>query len=62
MNPLLKAVLRLFAAPRVNMREDYAKVRHLQRQLASLPRPRYRQASWRTIAGGSDSSIPVRVF
>ncbi|MGP5006642.1 alpha/beta hydrolase [Brachybacterium tyrofermentans] len=62
MNPLLKAVLRLFAAPRVNMREDYAKVRHLQRQLASLPRPRYRQASWRTIAGGRDSSIPVRVF
>lgn len=62
MNPLLKAVLRLFAAPRVNMREDYEKVRALQRQLAALPRPRYRSASWRTIAGGGDNSVPVRVF
>lgn len=62
MNPLLKAALRLFAAPRVNMREDYERVRRLQRQLAALPRPRYRAASWRTIPGDVTSRVPVRVF
>src|SRR5690625_1791149 len=34
-NRLVKAVLSLFAAPRINMREDYEKVRKFQRQLAA---------------------------
>nr|ACD89058.1 lipase [Brachybacterium tyrofermentans] len=55
-------MLGLFAAPRLNMREDYEKVRHLQRQLAARPGQRFRAASWRTIAEDGDSHVPVRVF
>ncbi|MGY5764212.1 alpha/beta hydrolase [Brachybacterium sp. DNPG3] len=62
MNPLMRAVLRLFAAPRVNMLEDYARVRRTQRQLAAIQRPRYRSASWRTVEAEETSNIPVRVF
>jgi acetyl esterase len=61
-NPLLRAVLSLFAAPRLNMREDYEKVRQLQRQLAARPGQRFRAASWRTIAEDGGSHVPVRVF
>ncbi|WP_193105657.1 alpha/beta hydrolase [Brachybacterium sp. FME24] len=70
MNVLMRAVLRLFAAPRLNMREDYEKVRRLQRQLARRPGQRFRPASWRTIADAEandddnddDRHVPVRVF
>ncbi|MFC7456094.1 alpha/beta hydrolase [Brachybacterium sp. GCM10030267] len=67
MNPLFRAVLRLFAAPRLDMREDYQRVRRIQRRLASLPGPRYRTA-WETLSGspadtgGSGDQVPVRVF
>lgn len=62
MNPLLRALLGLFAAPRVDMQEDYEKIRRRQRQLAVLTEPRYRAASWRTVTGDEDSHVPVRVF
>ena len=62
MNPLLRALLGLFAAPRVDMQEDYEKVRRRQRRLAVLTEPRYRAASWRTVTGDEDSHVPVRIF
>lgn len=62
MNRLFRAVLRLFAAPRINMREDYEKVRRLQRQLAVLPTPRYQALDWKIMADDGDHEIPVRVF
>jgi acetyl esterase/lipase len=55
-------VLSLFAAPRLNMREDYEKVRRLQRQLASLPAPRYRSSDWQTTSDDGGHRVPVRVF
>jgi len=61
-NPLLRALLGLFAAPRVDMQEDYEKVRRRQRRLAVLTEPRYRAASWRTVTGDEDSHVPVRIF
>lgn len=62
MSLLRRAVFGLFSAPRLNMREDYEKVRRLQRQLASLPVPRYRTPTWRTIADDDGRHVPVRVF
>lgn len=62
MRPLLRPLLKAFAAPRLNMREDYQKVRRLQRHLTALPRTTYRAASWRTVAGDHGSHVPVRVF
>ncbi|GAB2568288.1 alpha/beta hydrolase [Leucobacter ruminantium] len=59
---LLRPFLRLFAAPRVNMREDYEKVRRLQR-LAALPAvPRFRALDRTLVSRTSGESIPVRVF
>ncbi|EWS82552.1 alpha/beta hydrolase [Brachybacterium phenoliresistens] len=62
MNPLLRSVMRLFAAPRLNMREDYARVRRLQRQLAARPVPRYRAVDLRIDTGDGEREVPVRVF
>lgn len=62
MNRLLRAILSLFAAPRLNMREDYEKVRRLQRHLAALPSPRYRASDWQTVSDDGDHQVPVRIF
>ena len=62
MNRLTRAVLRLFAAPRVNMLEDYEKVRRMQRQLAGLPAPRYRALDRTIVSDDLTHQIPVRVF
>lgn len=62
MNRLVRAVLRLFAAPRVNMREDYERVRKLQRQLAARPIPRYRALDLQIRSADGSRQIPVRVF
>lgn len=62
MNRLTRAVMRLFAAPRLNMREDYEKVRRLQRQLAALPIPRYRALDRRITSDDGSRQIPVRIF
>lgn len=62
MNPLLRAVLRLFAAPRIDMRQDYAKVRRLQRQLAARPIPRFRSLDRQIMSADGEHQIPVRVF
>ncbi len=62
MNRLLRAALSLFAAPRLNMREDYGKVRRLQRQLAALPVPGHRVTDWQTLPDDGSDRVPVRVF
>ncbi|WP_422116670.1 alpha/beta hydrolase [Brachybacterium sp. UNK5269] len=62
MNPLRKALLRLLAGPRLNVREDYERVRVLQRQLAALPAPRYRTPVWDTFSDADHQRVPVRVF
>lgn len=62
MQRLLRAALRVFAAPRVNMREDYEKVRRLQRQLAAIPAPRYDEVTDRVLSAGDGHEIPVRLF
>jgi len=61
-NRLFRAVLGLFAAPRVNMREDYEKVRRLQRQLAAMPVAGPRVPFRETTVDDGEHSIPVRVF
>ena len=60
-NPVLRALLGLFAAPRVRMREDYLKVRKFQRLLAG-PRRRYRILDRAILAQDGSHEIPVRVF
>jgi acetyl esterase len=62
MNPLLRAVLRLFAAPRIDMRQDYEKVRRLQRQLAARPIPRFRSLDRQIMSADGEHQIPVRAF
>ncbi|MGO1885178.1 MAG: alpha/beta hydrolase [Citricoccus sp.] len=62
MNRLSRAVLGLFAAPRINMREDYGKVRRVQQRLAALTGPRYRTAYRQTVAEVAGRAVPVRVF
>ena len=63
MNPLLRLVLRLMPLARPDMREDYEKVRRLQRQLAALPVARYRTPTWDTFSDAADGHrVPVRVF
>ncbi|AFV88811.1 Lipase [Acidipropionibacterium acidipropionici ATCC 4875] len=59
---LARAVMSLFAAPRVNMREDYEKVRRLQRQMAALPAMRYHDLDREVRSADGGHSIPVRVF
>lgn len=62
MKKLARAVLRLFAAPRLNVQEDYEKVRRLQRQLAARPLPRYKSLDRRIVSEDGSHQIPVRVF
>ena len=63
MNPLLRLALRLLAFARFDVREDYERVRRLQRQLAALPSARYRTPPWDTFSDSGDGhSVPVRVF
>ena len=63
MNPLERLALRLIPAARFDVREDYAKVRRLQRQLAALPPARFRTPTWDTFSDSGDGRrVPVRVF
>ena len=55
-------MLRLFAAPRLNIREDYEKVRRMQRRLAALLMPPYRTSRWQPLPGDEHLDVPVRVF
>ena len=62
MNKFVSAVLSLFAAPRLNIREDYKKVRRVQRHLASRPVARYRMLDRKIMSEDGDHEIPVRFF
>ncbi|MEV8337229.1 alpha/beta hydrolase [Leucobacter sp. NPDC077196] len=62
LNWVVRKVLSYFAAPRLNMREDYEKVRRRQRQLAVLPHPRYHALDVEIMSADGDHAIPVRVF
>lgn len=61
-NRLVRAVLGLFAPPRVNMREDYEKVREFQRRLAAPLSTPSRATDYEMPSEYGDHSIPVRVF
>lgn len=62
MNRLMRAVLGWFAAPRLNMREDYEKVRRAQRGLAAIAVPPSRARDWETVEDEAIFPVPVRVF
>ncbi|MCP3424973.1 alpha/beta hydrolase [Rothia sp. AR01] len=62
MNRVIRAALRLFSAPRVNMREDYEKVRRLQHRLAALPPSRYHTLDRQIVSEDGSHRIPVRIF
>lgn len=62
MNRVVKKILGLFAAPRVNMLEDYEKVRRLQRGLAARPVQRYRALDREILSEDGGHQIPVRIF
>ena len=64
MNALLRLALRTVArAGRFDVREDYQRVRALQRRLATLPAARYRTPTWDTFSDAPDGHrVPVRVF
>ncbi|MFV0432674.1 MAG: alpha/beta hydrolase [Leucobacter sp.] len=61
MNRLTRAFLRLFAAPRLDVRRDYEKMRRFQR-LAAAPVPRYRTLDRAITSEDGSHDIPVRVF
>lgn len=60
-NRLVRAVLGLFAAPRIDVREDYEKVRRAQRALA-WTRVDPDHVFDRTVPSEDGHEIPVRVF
>lgn len=61
-NRLIRSVLGLFAAPRVDMREDYEKVRRFQRNLAAPLAATSRAVDHEVPSEYGDHKIPVRVF
>lgn len=60
-HPVIRAILQLFAAPRLSMREQYPRVRKLQRLLAG-PKRRYNVLDRVIISADGSHEIPVRVF
>lgn len=59
---MFRAVLGLFAAPRVDMREDYEKVRRFQRQIAAPRVATNRAVDHEVPSDDGTYQIPVRVF
>jgi len=61
---LLRLALRAVSlAGRVDVREDYQRMRRLQRRLAALEPSRYRTPTWDTFSDAPDGHrVPVRVF
>lgn len=60
-NRLASAVLSLFAAPRIDIRADYEKVRRAQRALSRTPRDPYRILD-QAVLGDDGHEIPIRLF
>lgn len=59
---IVSGVLGLFAAPRIDMREDYEKVRKFQRTLAAPRAATNRAEDHEVPSAHGDHTIPVRVF
>src|SRR5699024_12356106 len=59
-NRLVRAVLGLFAAPRINMLEDYEMVRKFQRQLAAALIPPARPSDHDVLSTYGAHHIPLR--
>ncbi|GAA1553083.1 MULTISPECIES: alpha/beta hydrolase [Brevibacterium] len=55
-------MLRLFAAPRLNIRKDYEKVRRMQSRFAALLMPPYRTSRWQPLPHDEHLHVPVRFF
>lgn len=62
MNRFFRTVLSWFSAPRLNMREDYEKVRRAQRHLATIARPPAWANAWETVEDAEVFTVPVRIF
>ncbi|AXK44275.1 alpha/beta hydrolase [Brachybacterium saurashtrense] len=63
MTALRRLALRLLPLARPDVREDYERMRRLQRRMASLPAARYRTPTWDTVSDSGDGRrVPVRVF
>lgn len=62
MNPLVKFVLKVTSSPKINMQEDYPKVRKLQRILAPKPKKGYVIFDHEIYSEDRSHNIPVRVF
>lgn len=60
-NPLVSGLLGLFAAPRINMREDYEKVRRAQRVLTWVPKNPERIYD-EQVSSDEGHQIPVRII
>ncbi|NYJ65272.1 acetyl esterase/lipase [Pseudoclavibacter chungangensis] len=58
----MRAFLQLFAAPRLNMLEDYPKVRQFQRTLAARPASTFRYLDREVVSADGDHPIAVRLF
>lgn len=61
-NPISRAAMRLLAAPRIDMQQDYEKVRRLQRSLAALPPSRYRALDVHSVPADGKPPVPLRIF
>src|SRR5690625_7819745 len=61
-NRFVRAVLGLFAAPRVNMREDYEKVRRFQRQLIAPRSAPTIEVDYMDAYAYRDHNIPERIL
>lgn len=59
---LRQAALGLFASPRLDVHEDYRRMRRLQRGLAARPLPRVRSSDLWVPADDEGPRVPVRVF
>lgn len=61
-NRALRAFLGFFAAPRVNIRRDYQKIRRRQRKLAAPLGAQARATDYTVESSYGDHLIPVRIF
>ncbi|MDE1548353.1 alpha/beta hydrolase [Jeotgalibaca caeni] len=62
MNPILRLVLKLLSSPKINMQEDYEKVRKVQAILARSPKNKYKFLDRAIYSTEDGHEIPVRVF
>lgn len=62
MNPLFRMFLKLLSSPKIDMQEDYLKIRKIQEFLSIKPSKKYNIMDHQIYAEGNTHNIPVRVF